>query len=224
MRVVVVEDNALLRSGVIELLTQGGLTVVGQASDCTDLSQLVDDLAPDVVVLDIRMPPSYSVEGLVAAESLRAQHGRRIGILLLSHHVEVGHALDLLDGGVEGIGYLLKDRVLDPGELVDAIRRVGEGGTAIDPLVIQHLLKRRRADERLAALTERESDVLAQMAQGRSNKAIATQLHLSGKTVESHTGHIFAKLGLGDSPDEHRRVLAVLTFLRGADGHEVPVL
>jgi len=196
--------------------------VVGQAADCTVLGALVANVVPDVVVLDIRMPPSFTVEGLVAAEGLRTEHGNRLGILLLSHHVEVSHALDLLDGGVEGIGYLLKDRVLDPGELVEAIQRVGDGGTAIDPLVIQHLLKRRRADERLAALTEREQDVLAQMAEGRSNKAIAAQLHLSGKTVESHSGHIFAKLGLGDSPDEHRRVLAVLTYLRGADGHGLP--
>jgi DNA-binding NarL/FixJ family response regulator len=217
MRVVVVEDNALLRSGLVELLGQGGLEVVAQASDCTTLGAVVSEAHPDVVLLDIRMPPTFTVEGLVAARELRAERPST-GVLLLSHHVEVSHAVDLFDGGVDGLGYLLKDRVFGPGDLVDAVRRVGSGGTAVDPLVVQHLLKRRRTDEHLAALTARETDVLTLMAQGRSNRAIAEQLQLSSKTVETHTGRIFAKLGLDEGPDGHRRVLAVLTYLRRSEG------
>lgn len=222
MRVVIVEDDVLLRAGVAELLRQAGIDVVGEAGDVEGLMSLVTETHPEVVLLDIRMPPSYALEGLEAAAALRSEHGAGMGVLLLSHHVEVSHAVDLLGDGVQGVGYLLKNRVLDPGELVDAVRRVGAGGTAIDPEVIHQLLRRRRDDEALATLTDRERDVLALMAEGRSNRSIAEQLHVSGKTVEAHTGHIFAKLGLAESPDEHRRVLAVLAYLRVTEDRSTP--
>jgi DNA-binding NarL/FixJ family response regulator len=222
VRVVIVEDDVLLRAGVAELLRQAGIEVVGEAGDVEGLMSLVAETHPEVVLLDIRMPPSYSLEGLEAAAALRSEHGTGMGVVLLSHHVEVSHAVDLLGAGVQGVGYLLKNRILDPGELVDAVRRVGEGGTAIDPEVIHQLLRRRRDDEALAALTDRERDVLALMAEGRSNRSIAEQLRVSGKTVEAHTGHIFAKLGLAESPDEHRRVLAVLTYFRVTEDRSTP--
>lgn len=222
MRVVVVEDDVLLRAGLVELLRRAEIDVVGEAGDVEGLTSLVTETQPDVVLLDIRMPPTYTLEGLQAAAALRAEPGPHVGVVLLSHHVEVSHAVDLLGDGVQGVGYLLKNRILDPDELVDAVRRVGKGGTAIDPEVIHQLLRRRRDDEALAALTDRERDVLALMAEGRSNRSIAEQLHVSGKTVEAHSGHIFAKLGLAESPDEHRRVLAVLAYLRVTEDRSTP--
>jgi DNA-binding NarL/FixJ family response regulator len=216
VRVLIAEDHALLRAGLVELLTTAGFEVAGQTSDAAGLVEMVRTTAPDVVVLDIRMPPTNTLEGLLAARAIRAEHGTAIGIVLLSQHVETRYAVDLLSGGAAGIGYLLKDRVLDPAELTDAILRVGNGGSAIDPVVIEHLLKRRQTDAPLAELTSRERDVLAGMAEGRSNQSIANKLHIGEKTVEACTGRIFSKLGLEPGPDDHRRVRAVLTYLHAA--------
>ena len=216
MRVVVADDHALLRAGLVELLNAGGLDVVGQAGDADELIELTRLHRPDVVVLDIRMPPTQSVEGLQAARTIRAEHGPAIGIVLLSQHIETRHAMDLFANGAAGIGYLLKDRVLEPAELIDAIRRVAGGGSAVDPMVIEHLMKRRRGDGILDALTERERDVLAAMAEGRSNRSIAGTLHISEKTVEASTNRIFTKLGLEPDADQHRRVRAVLAYLQSS--------
>lgn len=213
MRVVLAEDSALLRAGLATLLAQSGFEIVGEAGDAFGLLELVRETMPEVVVLDIRMPPTNTTEGLVAARELRAEHGNRIGIVLLSHHVETTYALDLLAAGASGIGYLLKDRILDPTELTDAITRVAAGGSAIDPVVIERLLRRSQGSTDLSALTARELDVLAGMAEGRSNSAIGRQLHISEKTVEGCTGRIFTKLGLEPSPEDHRRVRAVITYL-----------
>jgi serine/threonine-protein kinase len=218
VRVVIVEDNVLLRAGLVELLTAAGFDVAGQAGDAGELLELVNRLSPDVVVLDIRMPPTHTLEGLDAARAIRERHGTDVGILLLSHHVEAQHALDLLAGGAAGVGYLLKDRILDPAELAAAITRVAAGGSAIDPSVIEQLLRRRSADGRLSALTPRERDVLAAMAEGRSNLSIAKALSISDKTVEACTGRIFSKLGLEPGPGDHRRVRAVLAYLDAASG------
>ena len=214
VRVVLAEDNALLRAGLVELLRRENLQVAGEAADAAELLDLVRRTSPDVVVVDVRMPPTHTTEGLQAAQAIRSEHGREVGILVLSHHVEARYALELLADGAHGVGYLLKDRVLDPAELVDAVRRVAAGGSAIDPHVVEHLLKRRRADSRLENLTARERDVLALLAEGLSNKAVAARLFVSEKTVEAATSKIFAKLGLAESPDAHRRVQAVLAWLR----------
>ena len=189
---------------------------MGQAGDADELIELTRLHRPDVVVLDIRMPPTQSVEGLQAARTIRAEHGPAIGIVLLSQHIETRHAMDLFANGAAGIGYLLKDRVLEPAELIDAIRRVAGGGSAVDPMVIEHLMKRRRGDGILDALTERERDVLAAMAEGRSNRSIAGTLHISEKTVEASTNRIFTKLGLEPDADQHRRVRAVLAYLQSS--------
>jgi serine/threonine-protein kinase len=217
VRVVIAEDHALLRAGLVELLTAAGFDVAGQAGDAQELLELVRHTIPDVVVLDIRMPPTHTLEGLQAARAIRDEHGTAIGIVLLSQYVEARHAVDLLVDGAAGVGYLLKDRILDPAELTDAIRRVGNGGSAIDPIVIEQLLKRRQTDGPLAALTDREREVLFGMAEGRSNQSIAAKLHISDKTVEACTGRIFTKLGLEPGPDDHRRVRAVLTHLKATD-------
>ena len=216
MRIAVAEDDVLLRAGLVQLLDQSGFSVVGEASSAEPLADLVREVSPDVVVLDIRMPPTHTVEGLVAAQALRAEHGSALGILLLSHHVETRHAADLLAGGASGVGYLLKDRVLDPAELADAIRRIGSGGSAIDPVIIERLLRRRDNDDSVAQLTPREREVLAAMATGRSNQSIAEHLFISNKTVESCVGRIFTKLGFEEGPDVHRRVQAVLAHLNHA--------
>lgn len=216
MRVVIAEDSTLLRAGLATLLAQSGFDVVGEAGEADGLVELVRTTMPDVAVLDIRMPPTNTTEGLVVARQLRAEHGNRIGIVLLSHHVETAYAVDLLAAGASGIGYLLKDRILDPAELVDAITRVAAGGSAIDPVVIERLLRRSHATADLSALTERELEVLAGMAEGRSNAAIGRRLLISDKTVEACTSRIFSKLGLEPSPDDHRRVRAVITYLEQA--------
>jgi serine/threonine-protein kinase len=222
VRIVLAEDNALLRAGLAELLRHEDIDVVGQAGDVPHLLQLVRDTRPDVALLDVRMPPTHTVEGLQAARDVRAEHGDAVGILVLSHHVETRYAMELIADGAQGIGYLLKDRVLGAGELADAIRRVAAGGSAIDPQVIEHLLRRRRAELPLATLTARERDVLTLVAEGRSNRSVATALHLSEKTVEAYTGRIFAKLGLTDTQDSHRRVQAVLAWLQPADDPATP--
>jgi DNA-binding NarL/FixJ family response regulator len=165
------------------------------------------------------MPPTHTLEGLEAARAIRADYGDAVGIVLLTQYIETRHAVDLLGDGASGIGYLLKDRVLDPADLADAIRRVGEGGSAIDPLVIEQLLKRRHDDAPLASLTDREREILAGMAEGRSNQSIAAKLWISEKTVEACTSRIFSKLGLEHNADDHRRVRAVLSYLQAtADG------
>ncbi len=206
----------LLRAGLVELFSSAAFEVVGQAGDAEHLLELVRCTHPDVVLLDIRMPPTHTLEGLYAARALRAEHGNSIGIVLLTQYIEAGHAVDLLTDGAAGLGYLLKDRVLDPDDLADAIRRVGNGGSAIDPVVIEHLLKRKKDETSLAGLTARERDVLAIMAEGRSNQSIAARLFISEKTVEASTSRIFSKLGLEQHPDDHRRVRAVLAYLRAA--------
>lgn len=217
MRIVLADDHALLRAGLTQLLTGAGFDVVGQAGTAEEAIEVVRAVRPDVIVLDIRMPPTHTLEGLDAARAIRSEHGTSVGILLLSQYVEAGHAVDLLAGGAAGVGYLLKDRVLDPAELADAVRRVGSGGSALDPIVIDHLLKRREEDAPLATLTSREREVLAGMAEGRSNRSIATALHISEKTVEAFSSRVFSKLLLHADPDEHRRVQAVLRYLRAMD-------
>jgi len=214
MRLVVAEDSALLRAGLVELLKSSGFDVVGHAADAEATLVLVREARPDAVVLDIRMPPTHTLEGLVAARTIRKEHGTAIGIVLLSQYVETRYAIDLMADGAGGFGYLLKDRVLDIDELADAIRRVAAGGTAVDPVVIEHLMKRRRGDDLLMTLTDREREVLAAMAEGRSNTSIAGLLHVSPKTVEASTSRIFTKLGLPPDDDHHRRVRAVLEYLR----------
>jgi len=214
VRVAIAEDHVLLRAGLVQLLTAAGIEVTGQAGTAAELIEIVRQVPPDVAILDIRMPPTHTLEGLHAARAIRSEHGTGVGILLLSQHVEAHHAMDLLAGGAAGLGYLLKDRILDPAELADAIRRVARGGSAIDPIVIEQLLGGRRDDGPLAALTPREREVLGAMAEGRSNQSIATTLHISDKTVEACTSRIFAKLGLEPGPDDHRRVRAVLAHLQ----------
>lgn len=213
MRIVVAETYVLLRAGVVELRTTAGFDVVGQTGDADELLALVRRTKPDVALLDIRMPPTHTLEGLQAARAIRAEHGPATGIVLLSQHVETTYAIELLSEGAAGVGYLLKDRILDPAELSDAIRRVGKGGSAIDPVIIEHLLRGRHLNDPLAALTDREREVLGGMAEGRSNQSIANALHISDKTVEACTGRIFSKLGLEPDIDQHRRVRAVLTYL-----------
>ena len=217
MRVAVADDAVLFREGVARLLTEAGFEVVGQAADADELLAIVREAPPsrlpEVAVVDIRMPPSHTTEGLVAAEPIRAEHPE-VGVLVLSQYLETEHAMDLLGDGTGGTGYLLKDRVSDLDGFRDAVRRVGEGGSAVDPEVIAQLVHRRRAVDPIAELTEREREVLGLMAQGCSNRAIGANLSLSEKTVEAHVRGIFTKLGLLPAPDENRRVLAVLAFLR----------
>jgi DNA-binding NarL/FixJ family response regulator len=213
MRIVVGEDSVLLREGIVRLLNDAGLDVVGQAGDADDLLRKVSAHRPDVAVVDIRMPPTDTDDGLRAAVEIR----RRLpgtGVLVLSQYIEDGYALELVGGSAEGTGYLLKDRVADVDEFLDAVRRVGAGGSVLDPRVVAALLGRRRRDDPLAELTERERDVLGLMAEGRSNHAIAERLVITERAVEKHVTSIFGKLGLQPAPEDHRRVLAVLTFLR----------
>jgi DNA-binding NarL/FixJ family response regulator len=221
MRVGLADDSILLREGLARLLTDAGFEVVGQAGDAEELLDLVRQEGPDVVVVDVRMPPTYTNEGLVAAQTIRSARPS-VGVLVLSHHVETGHAIDLLADGTGGVGYLLKDRVSDIEDFVGAVRRVGTGGSAIDPEVVSTLLGRKRRIDPLAGLTDREREVLELMAEGYSNEGIRLKLFVSTKTVETHVGSIFSKLGLLPAADENRRVLAVLAHLRspgeGPDG------
>jgi DNA-binding NarL/FixJ family response regulator len=213
MRVVIAEDSVLLREGLARVLTEQGFEVAAQVGDATELQRAVKRTKPDVAIVDVRMPPTQTDEGARAAEEIRAEHPE-VGVLVLSQIVEARRALKLFSERAEGFGYLLKDRVLQIDEFVEAVRRVGRGGTAIDPEVVAQLVGRRDAEGPLDELTPREREVLGLMAEGRSNKAICDKLFLSPKTVETHVNSIFGKLNLPQAPDDHRRVLAVLTFLR----------
>ena len=213
MRVVVADDAVLLREGLARLLVEAGFEVAGLASDGSELLELVERVRPDVAIVDIRMPPTHTDEGLQAAKQIRARWPRT-GILVLSQHVHAGYALELLSAGTDGVGYLLKERVSDLAELAASVQRVGAGGSVLDPAVVSQLVSRRRQDDDpVTKLTGREREVLALMAEGRSNKAIAEQLFVSEYTVEKHVGNIFTTLRLPPSPDDHRRVLAVVAFL-----------
>jgi DNA-binding NarL/FixJ family response regulator len=212
MRVVIAEDNALLRAGLVRLLEDEGIDVVGQAGDAEDLLRKARAHRPDVVITDIRMPPTNTDEGLRAARVIREELAGT-GVLVLSQYVEETYALELLQGGAEGVGYLLKDRVADPAEFLSAVERVAAGGSALDPEVVGHMLGRRRREDPLEALTAREREVLSLMAEGRSNRGIAERLVVSERAVEKHVTAIFGKLGLPASGEDHRRVLAVLTFV-----------
>jgi len=212
MRVVVAEDSVLLREGVVRLLQEAGHDVVGQAGDPDELMRKVRAHGPDLAVVDVRMPPTQTDEGLRAAKAIRAEHPE-VGVLVLSGYVEPIYAQELLADNAEGLGYLLKDRVSDVNDFADAVRRVGAGGSALDPEVVSLLMGRSREDDPLTELTPREREVLALMAEGRSNAAIAEQLVVTERAVEKHVTSIFSKLGLPASSEDHRRVLAVLRFL-----------
>jgi len=213
LRVVIAEDAVLLREGLRRLLTDAGLEVAGTAADAVQLLQLVGTLQPDVVLADIRMPPTQTTEGLQAAVQIRRQWPGT-AVVVLSQHVETEHLFELLADDPRGVGYVLKERVADIAQFTGAIRRVADGESVIDPQVVSRLVARPRRDSPLEALTERELAVLALMAEGRSNHAIASQLYMSPKTVETHVGNMLAKLGLPPAAENHRRVLAVLTYLR----------
>src|SRR3954447_19480866 len=211
LRVVLADDDVLLRSGLARLLERPGFTVVGEAGDATTLLGLVRSLEPDVVVVDIRMPPTQTVEGLDAARTIREEFPG-VAIMVLSAHVEVEHAMTLLAGG-QGIGYLLKSRVIDVDDFVDSLSRVAHGGSVVDPGLVQELFSARRRNDPLAALSPREQEVLALMAEGRSNLGIAQALWVTEGTVEKHVRSILNKLDLPEENTDHRRVLAVVAYL-----------
>jgi DNA-binding NarL/FixJ family response regulator len=213
VRVVIAEDSVLLREGLARVLAEGGFEVAAQVGDAAELHRAVKRTKPDVAIVDVRMPPTQTDEGARAAEEIREQHPH-VGVLVLSQVVEARRALKLFSERPEGFGYLLKDRVLEIDEFLEAVRRVGRGGTAIDPEVIAQLVGRQRERDPLEALSPREREVLGLMAEGRSNRAICEKLFLSPKTVETHVNSIFGKLNLPLAPDDHRRVLAVLAFLK----------
>jgi DNA-binding NarL/FixJ family response regulator len=213
MRVVVADDTMLLREGVALLLGEAGFDVVGQAGDADELVTTVADRRPDVSIVDLRMPPTHTDEGLRAALTIRARHPGT-GVLVLSQHADVGLAMRLLEGGAEGVGYMLKDRVADLEDFADAIRRVAVGGSALDPTIVSQLLSKRRTHGPLDDISDRERQVLELMAEGRSNQGIAERLEISDRGVQKHVTSIFAKLGIPAGTVDHRRVLAVLTFLR----------
>lgn len=213
MRVVIADDSVLLREGVARILAEAGFDVVGQAGNADELLLKVRSYSPAVAVVDVRMPPTFTDEGLRAAREIREQH-KGTGVLVLSQVVEAAYAMELLADSAEGLGYLLKDRVADVHAFADAVRRVGEGGSALDPEVVSQLVGRRRRDDPLDGLSPREREVLELMAQGRSNDAIGKAMFITPRAVEKHVTSIFAKLRLPATAEDHRRVLAVLAYLQ----------
>jgi DNA-binding NarL/FixJ family response regulator len=213
VRVVLADDSILLREGIARILEEAGFEVVGQAGTAEELLLKVRSYSPDVAVVDIRMPPSYTNEGLQAAGEIREKHPG-VGVLVLSQYVEPGYAMDLLAESAEGVGYLLKDRISDVDEFASAVRRVAEGGSALDPAIVSQLVGRRRGTDPIDSLTPREREVLGLMAEGRSNAGIAECLVVTERAVEKHVTSIFGKLRLPAASADHRRVLAVLAYLR----------
>ena len=213
MRVVLAEDSVLLREGVARLLEDQGFEIVAQTGTADDLMLKVRSYTPQVVIVDIRMPPTHTDEGLKAAQEIKETYPE-VGVLVLSQYVEPTYAMELLAESAEGVGYLLKDRVSNVDEFAAAVRRVGEGGSALDPAIVSQLVGRRRRDDPLDQLTPREREVLEHMAQGRSNQGIANELVVTERAVEKHVTSIFGKLRLPHATEDHRRVLAVLTYLR----------
>jgi DNA-binding NarL/FixJ family response regulator len=213
VQVAIVEDSVLLREGVARVLDEAGFDIVAQCENADDLMAKVQSFSPDVVIMDIRLPPTHNDEGLQAALELRANHPS-VGVLVLSQYVEVGLAMKLLADSAEGVGYLLKDRIGDVNDFVAAVRRVGEGGSALDPIIVSTLLSRQRPDDPIAQLTPREREVLELMASGSSNQGIADGLVITVRAVEKYVSSIFSKLGLPSTGTESRRVLAVLLYLR----------
>jgi DNA-binding NarL/FixJ family response regulator len=212
LRVVIAEDAAIMRDGLTQTLTRRGHDVVAAVADGESLRQAVAACLPDVAIIDVRMPPTHTDEGLRAAQSIRQEHPG-VGVLVFSQYIETQSAADLLAGAPEGVGYLLKDRVADVSDFIDALTRVAAGGTVLDPEVVRHLLRASRRGDTLASLTPREREVLSQVAQGRSNIAIASALTISPRVVEKHVASIFAKLGLPESTNDNRRVLATIRYL-----------
>lgn len=214
IRAVVADDSAVIRSGVVRILEEAGIRVVREARSADELMAAVDEEQPDLAVVDIRMPPGGNA-GLAAALDIRARYGERVRVLVLSQYLEPDYALRLLGSGAGGVGYLLKDRLGEASELAEAAARVAAGGSAIDPAVVDELVRARRVTDLLGRLTDREREILALVAQGRSNRSIADELHLSAKTIEGAIGIIFSKLGLEEDGRDNRRVLAVLAYLDG---------
>jgi len=213
MRVVVADDVMLTREGVVRLLRDASIEVVGESEDAAGLLRHVRATHPDVALIDIRMPPTHTDEGLLAAKSIRAEHPQ-VGVLLLSQYIEPSYAMRLIEDHPERVGYLLKERVFDIATVVDALRRIVDGETVIDPTIVARLVGRRRRGDPISRLSDREREVLGLIAEGLSNRAIAARLSVTERTVEAHVTQIFQKLGLPESSDQHRRVLAVLAFLR----------
>ena len=213
MRVVIADDEVLLREGLERLLREAGFEVVGKVGTPEELYRKVELARPEVAIVDIKMPPTHTDEGLVAAQEIREAHPE-VGVLVLSHYLDSRYAMRLIEQHPGGVGYLLKERVSDLAVLTDALARLHEGECVVDPTIVSRLVTRARPASRLDELTVREREVLALMAEGRSNKGICARLFLSPKTVEAHVKHIFRKLGVDESPDDHRRVLAVLAYLR----------
>ena len=213
MRIVIADDEVLLRDGLDRLLTEAGFEVVGKAGTAKELRREVELAHPDVAIIDIKMPPTHTDEGLIAAQEIRASNPG-VGVLVLSHYLQSRYAMRLIEQHTGGVGYLLKERVSGVGVLADALVRVHDGECVVDPTIVARLLGHARRVSPISQLTERECEVLAQMAEGRSNQGICASLMLSPKTVEGHVRNIFMKLGVGESADDHRRVLAILSYLR----------
>ena len=209
----IADDSALMREGVARVLEDAGFEVVAQGENAVDLMHAIATFKPDVAVVDIRMPPTHTDEGVRAARRIREAHPG-VGVVVLSQHAEPEYAMELLSEGTEGVGYLLKDRIADIDEFADSVRRVAQGGSALDPSIVGLLVARKRRSSPLEVLSAREKEVLGLMAEGRSNQAIADALVVTPRAIEKHITNIFEKLGLGSAVEDHRRVLAVLTFLR----------